>query len=61
MRVVIEPSHVRAAMQSAAGQGLKSTALEGYVAAYLSRITYTEKMTYVEPNRVPSPRPTDAE
>jgi hypothetical protein len=39
-RVEIRAEHVRAALQSAIGQGLKfpSMALEEYVAAYLNRV-----------------------
>lgn len=63
MRVTIEPIHVRAALQSAAGQGLKapSIAFEEYVASYLSRINYEETTFNAEPNRVPSPSSGDAQ
>jgi hypothetical protein len=45
MRVIIRPIHVRAALMSAAGQGLKAPSLkfEEYVAQYLSNIIYTEQ------------------
>jgi hypothetical protein len=38
----VKPEHVRAAMQSAAGKGLKfpSVEFEEYVAAYLSRMGF---------------------